>query len=521
MVRGELAGGLLAVPQALDGEAGGEGGVRGREGPGGPPAQVRGGRLAVDVAQDGGGADDGQPAGAVDEVPQHGGVAALGPHRAAQGGEHERRVVVRAPAGEHPGRRRAERVAAVDPGAGPLEGGRAPHALEGGDGGLRDQGDGVRRRGLDEVEGLRVVVLGEVAQSGGAGGLGAEGGGLDDLPAVLGPGDGGQAAGGGDVPVLGGVLVEALLGPVQDLAHAPAGPGPGRAQLALPAVEGALLPRRAHAGGEGGGALVVGPQPPGPGLEGVAHRRGERGLALGGVREPGEDRGAEGREAGVVVAQGQLVEGPGPVGADGGVAAQEPEGVGAAVGGEVAEDGQGQTGALLGGVERVVRVEEVPGDLVEAAVEVQIKARVVKGAVLHLPVAAGVAEHALVQRRERLGARRREGVQGPVAAASLQEAEQGATGRYVWIEHGVSIRCGESTGNGISVVRHSCRCPPRVCRVNCGNSGSPERRSLPGAEHSAERCRKCRTDAPGICHTHHRIGYCQSAYRPSLTVQQS
>ncbi|GGX97455.1 hypothetical protein GCM10010324_49540 [Streptomyces hiroshimensis] len=80
-----------------------------------------------------------------------------------------------------------------------------------------------------------------------------------------------------------------------------------------------------------------------------------------------------------------------------------------------------------------------------------------------------------MERRERLRPRRREGMQGPVAAASLKEAEQGAAGRYVWIEHGVSIRCGESAGNGISVVRHSCRCPPVLCVVNRGNSRSVER----------------------------------------------
>ena len=76
---------------------------------------------------------------------------------------------------------------------------------------------------------------------------------------------------------------------------------------------------------------------------------------------------------------------------------------------------------------------------VERAVELEIEPRVVEGAVLDLPVAAGVAQHAVVQCRERLGPRRREGVQGAVAAASLEEAEQGATGRYVWIEHGKSL----------------------------------------------------------------------------------
>ncbi len=123
----------------------------------------------------------------------------------------------------------------------------------------------------------------------------------------------------------------------------------------------------------------------------------------------------------------------------------------------MAEDRKGQAGALLASVHEVVGVEEVPFDLLEPAVELHIEARVVERAVLDLPVATGIAQHAVVQCRERLGPRRREGMQGPVAAASLQEAEQGAAGRYVWIEHEVSIRCGGQAGNGISADRHSCR----------------------------------------------------------------
>lgn len=123
----------------------------------------------------------------------------------------------------------------------------------------------------------------------------------------------------------------------------------------------------------------------------------------------------------------------------------------------MAQDGEGEAGALLGGVDEVVGVEEVPFDLFEPAVELHVEARVVERAVLHLPVAAGVTQHTVVECRERLGPRRREGMQGTVAAASLKEAEQGATGRYVWIEHEVSIRCGGQAGNGISADRHSCR----------------------------------------------------------------
>ena len=74
---GEFPGGLLAVPQAFDGEAGGEGGVGGGEGAGGAAAELGGGRLPVDVAQDGGGAADAEPAGAVDQGPQAVGVGAV------------------------------------------------------------------------------------------------------------------------------------------------------------------------------------------------------------------------------------------------------------------------------------------------------------------------------------------------------------------------------------------------------------------------------------------------------------
>ena len=99
------------------------------------------------------------------------------------------------------------------------------------------------------------------------------------------------------------------------------------------------------------------------------------------------------------------------------------------------QDGEGEPGALLRGVEGVVGVEEVLLDLGEPAVELQTQPRVVQRAVLDPPVVAGVAQHAVVQRGERLAPRGREGVQGPVATTSLEEAEQGAAGRYVWFEH--------------------------------------------------------------------------------------
>ena len=103
----------------------------------------------------------------------------------------------------------------------------------------------------------------------------------------------------------------------------------------------------------------------------------------------------------------------------------------------MAEDGEGEARCADSSVSRmVVGVEEVRLDLVELAVEVEIETGVVQGAVLDLPVVAGVAQHAVVQRRERLGARRGERVQRAVAAAPLEQAEQRTAGRYDRIEHG-------------------------------------------------------------------------------------
>lgn len=102
----------------------------------------------------------------------------------------------------------------------------------------------------------------------------------------------------------------------------------------------------------------------------------------------------------------------------------------------MAEDREGETGAAVLGVEEVLGAEEVRLDLVELAVEVEEETGVVQGAVLHLPVVAGVTEHTVVEGRERLGARCGERVQRAVATAPLQEAEQGTAGRYDRFEHG-------------------------------------------------------------------------------------
>jgi hypothetical protein len=157
----------------------------------------------------------------------------------------------------------------------------------------------------------------------------------------------------------------------------------------------------------------------------------------------------QGAQPGVVVTQRELVERPLPAAAGGGVAAEELQGVVTAVRGEVAEDGEGEPGALLVGAQHVVGGEEVVGEGVHGGVQLQAEPGVIERAVLHLPVVPGVVDHALVQRLEGFCPRRGECVQGPVASASLEEAEEGAAGRYGWLEHDVSIRCGGTAGNGI------------------------------------------------------------------------
>ncbi len=306
----------------------------------------------------------------------------------------------------------------MHPAAGAVDGVLPARPLEGADGGLGDQVRGAAGGGLDQVEHGRVAGLGEVVEGGAAGAVGAAAGGLQDEVPVVGSRDRGEAAGGGRVQQR-TALLQALLGPVEDGWDAPAGARAGGPHLALPAVEGALLARGAHPGADGF-ARVVGPQPPRPGLVGVAHGGGQRGVALGGGGEARQDGVGEAAQRGVVVAQGELVEGPGPVGSGFDVAAQQEERVEPAVRGEVAEDGEGEPGARLLGVDVVVGSEEVLLDRLQTAVQVEVEAGVVEGAVLDLPVAAGVVEDAVVEGREGFGARGGERVQRAVAAPPLE-----------------------------------------------------------------------------------------------------
>lgn len=212
-------------------------------------------------------------------------------------------------------------------------------------------------------------------QGGAACAVGAAAGGLDDRGPVLGARDGGEAAGGRHME--GAAAFEPLLGPVEDRLDAPARAGAAGAHLALPAVERALF----RGGSDPGADLVarvVRPQPPGAGLVGVPHGGGQLGRALLGGRETAEHGYGEGAESRVVVAQGEFVEGPGPVGAGRGVPPQQGQGVAASVRGEVAEHGEGEPGARVFGVEVVVGIAQVPFDLFDAAVEVEIEARVVE-----------------------------------------------------------------------------------------------------------------------------------------------
>ncbi len=157
------------------------------------------------------------------------------------------------------------------------------------------------------------------------------------------------------------------------------------------------------------------------------------------------------------------------------------------------EDGEGQAGAFLGGVDVVGGVEEVVLDLVEAGVEVAVETRVVQGAVFKLPVLPGIAPQTPAQRGERLRPRGREGVQRAVAAASLEEAQQRAAGRYVGIdgigEHRVSIRCGvrgrqrDFRRAPFSPVNR--RFPSRLPRFSHGSptaSSCPAKAGAPAAE---------------------------------------
>ncbi|CAO0826833.1 putative protein OS=Streptomyces microflavus OX=1919 GN=Smic_10290 PE=4 SV=1 [Streptomyces microflavus] len=135
----------------------------------------------------------------------------------------------------------------------------------------------------------------------------------------------------------------------------------------------------------------------------------------------------------------------------------------------MAEDGEREAGAGVVGVREVVGITEVAFDLFDAAVEIQVQAGVVEGAVLHLPVVTGVAHDAVVEGREGLGARCGERVERAVAAAPLQQAEQGAARRYERIEHGRKPHIKLSTQPGLC----SAPCP----WARGGVRGTPLRRA--------------------------------------------
>lgn len=136
----------------------------------------------------------------------------------------------------------------------------------------------------------------------------------------------------------------------------------------------------------------------------------------------------------------------------------------------MAEDGQRQTGPGVVGIDVVVGIGEVSLDLLDTAVEVEVEARVVEGAVLHLPVVTGVAHDAVVESREGLGAWCGERVERAVAAAPLQQAEQGAARRYERIEHGRKPHIKLSTQPGL------CSAPRLSGRG--GVRGTPLRRAV-------------------------------------------
>src|SRR6478752_63616 len=102
-------------------------------------------------------------------------------------------------------------------------------------------------------------------------------------------------------------------------------------------------------------------------------------------------------------------------------------------------------------------------DLLGATVEVEVQAGVVEGAVLDLPVMTRIAQDAVVESREGLGAGGGESVERAVAAAPLQQAEQCAARRYERLEHGESLTS-------------SCR-RNRDCAVPCAGVTSPRPRS--------------------------------------------
>ena len=118
----------------------------------------------------------------------------------------------------------------------------------------------------------------------------------------------------------------------------------------------------------------------------------------------------------------------------------------------MAEDGEGEARCVTRRCRGGRRRRRGAARSRRARLEVEVETGVVEGAVLHLPVVAGVAaaRSGSAPRAPRRAARRARA--GAVAAASLEQAEQRTAGRYDWIEHEVSIRCGGFAGNGISVA---------------------------------------------------------------------
>lgn len=135
-----------------------------------------------------------------------------------------------------------------------------------------------------------------------------------------------------------------------------------------------------------------------------------------------QDGGAEQQQAAVVVPQGELVEGPGPVGTGSGVLAQHQQRVAPAVRGEVAQDGKGEAGAALVVGDQVLGGVEVVLDAFEGGFQVHVDAGVVEGAALDLPVGSRVPGDTLLQRGDGLGTVGGQRVELPVTTASLKEA---------------------------------------------------------------------------------------------------
>ncbi|GAA1180208.1 hypothetical protein GCM10009664_53060 [Kitasatospora gansuensis] len=116
------------------------------------------------------------------------------------------------------------------------------------------------------------------------------------------------------------------------------------------------------------------------------------------------------------------------------------------------EHRQRQAGPGVVRLEDVLRAVQMLFEPGERCFQLHEEAGVVKGAVLDLPVGPGVAGDALLQSGDRFVTIGRERMQLSVTTASLEEAEEAGTGRYHWLEHDVSIRCGGRGGNGISVA---------------------------------------------------------------------